>query len=55
MRDVNVQRLEEEVNVADVNGQDAYRRAVAVVRRRQGLTSARSLGPIAADVTASAV
>lgn len=40
--------LDEEVNVADVNGQDAYRRAVAVVRRRQGLTSSRSLGLIPA-------
>ena len=32
------QRLTEEINVADVIGQDAYRRAVALSRRRAGLS-----------------
>ena len=50
---MSAQRLDEEVNVADVNGQDAYRRAVAVVRRRAAGMSTRSLHPPAAEVLAT--
>ena len=42
-----MQRLDEEVKLADVNGQDAYRRAVAVVRRRTGLSSRASTDVLA--------
>ena len=47
-----MQRLDEEVNVADVNGQDAYRRAVALVRWRGGMSS-RNLQNPPADLLAT--